>query len=64
MSNKPTQKHTTNVSMVSQEFSGPLPPPAVLDDYNRVVPSAAERIIAMAEKSLDSKGDVESEKLD
>lgn len=55
MSNKPTQKHTTNVSMVSQEFSGPLPPPAVLDDYNRVVPSAAEKIIAMAEKEQEHR---------
>ena len=55
MNDKPTQKHTTNVSMVSQEFSGPLPPPTVLNEYNRVVPNAAERIIAMAEKEQEHR---------
>ena len=30
-------------------YSGPLPLPAHLEQYNRIVPNAAERIIAMAE---------------
>lgn len=30
-------------------FSGPMPPPAVLEGYDRIVPGAAERILAMAE---------------
>lgn len=31
-------------------FSGPLPPPEILDKYNQVVPGLAERIISMAEQ--------------
>jgi len=31
-------------------FSGPLPPPEVLEKYNQVAPGLAERIISMAEK--------------
>ena len=30
-------------------FSGPLPPPRGLDDYDRICPGAADRIIKMAE---------------
>ncbi len=35
---------------VSSEFSGPIPPPDLLDGYNQIIPDAAERILAMAEK--------------
>lgn len=34
---------------LSTSFSGPLPPPAQLKEYDNVVPGAAERIIALAE---------------
>ncbi len=32
------------------EFSGPLPPPEILAQYEKILPKAAERILAMAEK--------------
>ena len=32
------------------EFTGPLPPPSILAEYNTTVPGAADRIIAMAEQ--------------
>jgi uncharacterized membrane protein len=31
-------------------FSGPLPPPEVLREYNEIVPGSAERILQMAER--------------
>lgn len=31
-------------------FSGPLPPPEILEKYNQVLPGGAERIVAMAEQ--------------
>ena len=37
------------------QYRRPLPPPEDLLQYNNVMPEAAERIIAMAEKSLDAK---------
>ena len=30
-------------------FQGPLPPPAILEHYDRIVPGAAARILVMAE---------------
>ena len=30
-------------------FHGPLPPPALLEQYNRVIPNGAERVIRLAE---------------
>jgi uncharacterized membrane protein len=32
-------------------FSGPLPPPELLYQYNEIVPGAADRIIACRERS-------------
>ena len=45
---KPEQK------IIQQEqtihFSGPLPPPQILEQYNKIIPGSAERIIKMAEQ--------------
>ena len=46
---------TTNQSeiIVSRQFSGPLPPPDALAQYDHVVPGAAERILKMAENEAE-----------
>lgn len=36
-------------------YSGPLPPPALLESYDRILPGAAERIFVMAEKQSDHR---------
>lgn len=36
--------HTT-ISVQSHKWEAPLPPPAILEDFDRVVPGAAERIV-------------------
>ena len=38
--------------LVSERFSGPMPHPRHLRDYEDILPGAAERILAMAENSL------------
>lgn len=38
-----------------QSFSGPIPPPEDLEKYNAIIPNAAERILAMAEKQQDHR---------
>jgi len=38
-----------------RHFSGPLPSPDILINYDRVIPGAANRIIEMAEKNQDSR---------
>lgn len=42
-----------------QEYSGPIPHPHHLRQYEEVLPGAAERIMAMAEKSLESATSLE-----
>jgi len=39
---------TAEINLAS--FSGPLPPPAQLFQYNEAIPNGAERIMAMAER--------------
>lgn len=40
--------------VVSEQFSGPLPHPKHLREYEAALPGAAERILTMAERNLDS----------
>ena len=40
-------------------FAGPLPPPEILEQYNRLVPDAAERILKMAEKQAAHRQGIE-----
>lgn len=40
--------------IVNEQFSGPLPHPKHLRDYDAALPGAAERILAMAELNLAS----------
>ncbi|KAA0570153.1 DUF2335 domain-containing protein [Azospirillum sp. Sh1] len=42
-----------------ERFEGPMPPPALLRQYEEIVPGAAERILAMAERQLDHQIDWE-----
>jgi len=44
------EKTPMQVTSVSAEFAGPIPHPAILEQYDRVVPGSAERILAMAER--------------
>lgn len=37
--------------MRHSRFEGPLPPPSIMEGYDKVIPGAAERILHMAEES-------------
>ena len=57
----PSDSSSNGVVLHHQEtFSGPLPPPAALIQYNEAHPDAAERIIAMAEKQQEHRHKQES----
>lgn len=47
----------------SQSWSGPLPPPAILQDYEGIVPGAAGRILTMAENNNDFLIEIDREAL-
>ena len=51
--NKPT------LVQQSVTFSGPLPPPEILRQFDNVVPGAAERIIKMAENQSSHRMELE-----
>ena len=60
---QPTPKQQKNHEIihqeVTQEFSGPIPPPKILEEYNKVAPDAADRIIAMAEQEACHRRSIE-----
>lgn len=41
--------------MVSAQWQGPLPPPGALEQFDRVIPDGAERIMVMCEKEQDAR---------
>lgn len=43
------------INAVRSEFSGPLPPPAILKQYDEIEPGLANRIVCMAEKEQDHR---------
>lgn len=47
------------ITATASSFEGPIPPPQVLQQYNNIVPDAAERIIRMAEKQSNHRMDLE-----
>ena len=38
------------VQAIKEEFSGPIPPPDLIEKYERIIPGSADRIMTMAEK--------------
>jgi uncharacterized membrane protein len=45
----PTNKQPDRQVVVSQQWSGPLPPPKALADFDLIIPGASERILGMVE---------------
>lgn len=54
MSKNSLQKST---AIVATQWSGPVPPPEILEKYNSLVPNAAERILIMAEEEARIRRD-------
>lgn len=46
---------STMIAMEQHSYSGQLPAPEDFEAYEKVLPGSTDRIIAMAEKSLDSR---------
>jgi uncharacterized membrane protein len=55
------EKSVAHIQQTS--FSGPMPPPAILEGYERLVPGAAERILTMAESDTKHQQAIELEAL-
>lgn len=47
------------VVMQEESFSGPIPPPAILKQYEEMQPGSADRILKMAEKQSEHRMELE-----
>ena len=57
-SSTPSKSISTSVTSTSI-FSGPIPPPEIMRQYNQIIPGSAERILKMAEKEQDHRHEIE-----
>jgi uncharacterized membrane protein len=52
-------RDNNHLSVSQQSFSGPIPPPSLLEGYESILPGAAERILALAESEAQHRRDIE-----
>ncbi len=51
-------QNTIKAEIRNQTYFGPIPPPKFLEEYAKIDPNFPERIMTMAEKSLDIKNNI------
>ena len=59
MVQKNLSRQSKTITATAQTFSGPLPPPALLKEYDIIIPNGAERIIAMVEAQSKHRQELE-----
>ena len=57
--NQPQNKPSASLKVQGVQYSGPIPPPAMLEQYDKIVPGAAERILKMAEEQSEHRRSLE-----
>lgn len=57
--NQPSQRDSDSAIAVREQWSGPLPSPRDLAEFDRVIPGAAERILAQFEKQAAHRMSIE-----
>ena len=56
----PRNSQTTSIAVESKQFfSGPLPHPQILDQYDKIVPGSAEKIITLWESQVRHRQELE-----
>lgn len=60
---KNNEAKTAKILAQQISFSGPLPPPSILREYNEMIEGGGERIMKMAEQHLDHRISLESKAL-
>lgn len=53
------ESNEQRMASVSTSFSGPIPPPGILEGYENIHPGTADRIIKMAEQQSSHRQDIE-----
>jgi uncharacterized membrane protein len=57
--NNPVERLDQQSIVSSQQWSGPLPPPAALEHFNHIIPNGAERIVGMVEREQEHRMECE-----
>lgn len=52
---------TQQFQIQAQQFSGPIPPPALLGQYEEILPGMADRILQMAERQESHRHGIEKQ---
>lgn len=53
------ERSVVKIEQTTVAFAGPLPHPAILSQYDKIVPGAAQRILTMAEEQSKHRRDLE-----
>ena len=56
-------QHSQHIS-ASWQFTGPIPPPGIIGQYNSILPGAADRILSMAEKEQEHRHKMQEKLVD
>ncbi|EFP0252342.1 DUF2335 domain-containing protein [Salmonella enterica] len=51
-------------AIVLKHFQGPVPPPAMLKEYNDVIPGLANRLVELTEKEQSHRHNIESDNVE
>lgn len=54
------QQEVRQIVSTAIAFQGPLPPPAMLEHYGRIIPNGPERMMALLEKQTDHRVNMEA----
>jgi uncharacterized membrane protein len=60
LTHPPASPQQPRVTVQQAQFAGPLPPPEAFQRYELVLPGAAERILAMAERQAEHRQGLEA----
>lgn len=60
---KTANKHVTEAHRAEVSWTGPLPPPAALEHFDRIIPGGASRILEMAEREQSHRIKLENSML-
>lgn len=58
------QKNIIATKIEQSSFSGPLPPPQLLDHYDKIVPGSADKIISLWEEQVRHRQGLEKKAID
>jgi len=59
----PAKERAQVLTIISEFFSSPIPPPHILQGYDKVLPGAADRILSMAERQEKHRQELEKQRL-